>query len=189
MDHLFLMHCCTGNHTRAIWYVWDNILDFEEGAPSSSAPGKLRVNLLLNRSSPWADVESYIPYEGQVDVVVKCSCRLSVRIPEWVQPGQTAASVEGQPRGLAWDGRYAQVGEVKAGDVVSLTFPIAERTVEERLAGANYTMIIKGNSVVFIDPPGRYYSFYQRAHYRENKVRWVKRTRFVSSRPSLGWNY
>ena len=173
--------CCTGNYARAIAYIWENILDFDEGA--------LRVNLLLNRASPWAEVESYIPYEGQVDVVIKRSCRLSVRIPEWVSPEETVCAVDGQSRQLGWKGRYAQVGDVRAGEVATLTFPIGERVVKESLAGVNYTMAIKGNSVVFIDPPGRHYPFYQRAHYRENKVRWVKRTRFVSSRPSLRWHY
>jgi len=181
LDHLFFMHCCTGNHLRALWYVWDNILDYEDG--------RLRVNLLLNRASPWADVESYIPYEGQVDVVVKQSCELSVRIPEWVKPEETTCLVDGQARAVGWDGRYAQIGQVSAGEVVNVVFPIAERVVKERLAGTNYTMIIKGNSIVFIDPPGRYYPLYQRAHYRENKVRWVKRTRFIASRPSSRWHY
>jgi hypothetical protein len=181
VDHLFLMHCCTGNYLRAIWYVWDNILDYQDG--------ELRVNLLLNRASPWADVESYIPYEGQVDVAIKKSCKLSVRIPEWVKPEQTTCLVEGQLREVGWEGRYARIGEVNAGDVIQVAFPIAERVVKERLAGTDYTMIIKGNSVVFIDPPSRYYPFYQRSHWRENRVRWVKRLRFISSRPSLRWHY
>ena len=34
----------------------------------------------------------------------------------------------GAERSLSFDGRYAQVGEVKPGDVATLTFPIAERT-------------------------------------------------------------
>jgi hypothetical protein len=44
------------------------------------------VNLLLNRASAWADLDSYIPYEGRVDVRVKRDCELAVRIPEWVKP-------------------------------------------------------------------------------------------------------
>lgn len=180
-DHLFLMHCCTGNHARAIWYAWDNILDLEDGT--------LKINLLLNRTSPWADVHSYIPYQGQVDVRVKSPVRLSVRIPEWVTPGQTACQVNDQKREVGWQGRYAQVGGVKPGDAVTLTFPISERTVKETLYGTEYTMTIKGNSVVAMDPPGKYYPFYQRAHYRENEVRWVKRKQFVSARPSLHWPY
>lgn len=47
--------------------------------------GKLSVNLLLNRASPWADVDSYIPFEGQADVRIKQACELQVHIPEWVK--------------------------------------------------------------------------------------------------------
>src|SRR5207253_10624685 len=55
--------CCQGNIARAIYYVWENVLTREDGA--------LRVNLLLNRASPWADVQSCIPYTGQVDIKIK----------------------------------------------------------------------------------------------------------------------
>jgi hypothetical protein len=173
--------CCTGNYARAIPYIWDNIQDLEEGA--------LKVNLLLNRASPWADVESYVPYEGRVDIKVKQACKLSVRIPEWVHPEETACRVNGQARKLRWKDRYAQIGQVDSGDIVALVFPITERTVKEKIGGVNYTLIIKGNTVVSINPPGKHYTFYQRAHYRENSVRWVKRPRFVWSRPLLQWPY
>jgi len=176
-----LMHCCTGNYARAIPYIWDNILSFEDGT--------LRVNLLLNRTSPWADLESYIPYEGRVDIKVRKPCKLSVRIPEWVKPEETACKVNDQVREPGWKGRYAQVGEVKSGDVVALTLPISERTVRETINGVDYNLIIKGSTVVSIDPPGKHNPFYQRAHYRENKVRLVKQSRFISSKPSLHWHY
>jgi hypothetical protein len=170
--HLGSMHCCTANGNRTIYYVWDHILGYREGT--------LRVNLLLNRASPWADVNSYIPYEGQVDVLMKESCRLEIRIPEWVKPGEVACEVNEEDRALSFQGRYAQVGDVARGDTVSMSFPIAERTLHTKIGGLPYTVVIKGNSVVFIDPPGKHYPLYQRDHYREDKVRWVKRERFVA---------
>ena len=39
-----IMHCCTGNSTRALYYIWENIVEQETGE-------KLQVNLLLNRAS------------------------------------------------------------------------------------------------------------------------------------------
>ena len=50
---------------------------------------------------------------------------------------------------------------------VAITFPIHERTVTEMIGCVLYTMVIKGNDVVFIDPPGKNHPLYQRAHYRE----------------------
>lgn len=175
------MHCCTGNHARAIWYAWHHIHHHQEGT--------LKVNLLLNRVSPWADVHSYIPYEVQVDVKVKKPVNLQVRIPEWTEPEKTVCKVNGQVRQLKWKDRYAQVGQVKSGGVVVVTFPIEERTVKEKMWGTDFTMIIKGNSVVFIDPPGKYYPFYQRDHYRQNQVRWVKRRQFVADQSAIDWPY
>ena len=44
------------------------------------------MNLLLNRASKWADVYSYIPYEGRVDLRFKQPCEsVLVRAPEWVE--------------------------------------------------------------------------------------------------------
>ena len=167
-----IMHCCTGNGTRAIYYLWDHILTHHDGKP--------HVNLLLNRASPWADVDSHIPYTGRVDVKVKQPLELSIRIPEWVSPGEASCQVDGAERSLGWHGRYAQVGAVKPGDVATLTFPIAERTDVVHVEKETYTLTRKGNDVVSIDPPGRYCPLYQRSHYRDDATRWRKIERFVS---------
>ena len=173
-DGRLFMHCCTGNGIRAIYYVWENILDYRDG--------QLRVNLLLNRASRWADVDSHIPYTGQVDIKLKQPCTLAVRIPEWVKPEATVGKVNNRRQQLKWDGRYALVGKVASGDKVELTFPIAERTVkEETIGGVPYTLIIKGNDVVDIYPPGKNGPLYQRRHYRQNNTLWKRVTRFVSS--------
>ena len=67
---------------------------------------------------------------------------------------------------------------------MTLTFPISERTVKETIDGTEYTMIIRGNDVVYMDPPGKNYPFYQRkGHYREGQARWIERRRFLPSEP------
>ena len=65
----------------------------------------VRVNLLLNRPSAEADVDSHIPYTGQVYAKVKEPVHLSMRIPEWVEPGEVRVEVDGGERRLWWDGR------------------------------------------------------------------------------------
>ena len=167
-----IMHCCTGNGTRALYYIWEHILTHRDG--------ELRVNLLLNRPSKWADVHSCIPYEGRVDVRVKEACRLKVRIPEWVQPSETICRLGDGERRLEWEGRYAVVDSVSEGDLVQIRFPIAERVKEVEIEKCHYILTMKGNDVVHMDPPGRFCPFYQRDHYREDVVRWKKATRFVS---------
>ena len=122
---------------------------------------------------------SHIPYAGQVDVAVKKACALRVRIPEWTQSGEVRCTVNGEARPLNWDGRYALIGEVREGDLVSVCFPIAERTAEVNIEKHCYTLILRGSEVVKIDPPGQFCPLYQRDYYRHDDVRWRKMTRFV----------
>ena len=168
-----IAHCCTGNATRAIYYLWQHMLTHKDG--------KLSVNLLLNRASPWADVDSHIPYRGQVDVKVKQSCRLAVRIPEWVKPSEARCHVAGEERALGWDGRYAQIGEVKAGDVAIVTFPLAQRRETVWIEKQRYSLLLKGNEVISIDPPGLTCPLFQRDHYLSSETRWRKVERFISN--------
>jgi hypothetical protein len=179
--HYGIMHCCTGNATRALYYVWENIVE---------AKGeKLQVNLLLNRASAWADVHSFIPYEGRVNVKMKRSCpSVRVRAPEWVESGspQVVCQVNGSPRQLVWEGRYVNVGPTKSGETIDLTFPITTRTVKETLGTVRYTLEIKGNTVVSIDPPGKVGPLYERKQYRSDQVSWQKVQRFVPEE-ELSW--
>jgi hypothetical protein len=179
--HNGIMHCCTGNSTRALYYVWENI--------AQSKGDEFRVNLLLNHASAWADVHSFIPYEGRVNVKMKRpSQRVLVRVPEWVksESPQVVCKVNGSPRELAWEGRYVNVGAAKSGETIDLTFPITTRTVKETLGTVPYTLEIKGHTVVSVDPPGKYGALYKRAHYKSDQVSWRKTQRFAPEEP-LNW--
>ena len=90
-----IMHCCTGNCARALYYIWEDILSYKDGV--------LRINMLLNLTSKWADVQSYIPYEGQVDIIVKKdSKRVLVHVPEWIDTNslQLIIEVDGKTENL-----------------------------------------------------------------------------------------
>ena len=175
-----LQHCCTGNSSRTMYYLWEHILSF--------ANGTLRVNLLFNRASAWCDIHSYIPYEGRVDLKIKKSCdRTLVRMPEWIAGGseQVSCTVNGRPRSIQWQGRYVEVGHAKPGDTITVKFPISERTVQETIGGVSYKLEIRGNTVLSIDPPGRNGPLYERTYYRQ-PVKWRKVDRFVPER-EIAW--
>lgn len=182
-ENCTFMNCCLANGSKGLWYAWKNILTHDQG--------RLRVNLLLNRASQWADVDSHIPYTGRVDVSMKETLSLEVRIPEWVQPEQVRCEVGGNPRSLTFDGRYAKPGEVKAGQKAVFSFPITERTVKTEFPGnlnqgRLYTMVIRGNDVVKMDPPGTSYPLYQRSHYRTGETLYRKAKRFVPDQ-EMNW--
>jgi hypothetical protein len=169
-----IQQCCLGNSARALYYVWESMLE-REGED-------LRVNLLLNRASQWADVYSYVPYEGRVDLKIKKPCqKVLVRAPEWIDGGsrEVTAKVNGTSRNLRWNGRYMDVGHAVPGDKFTVAFPIAERTVKETIGDVPYTLTIKGSTVTSIDPPGKFGALYNRAYYREPETPWRKVNRFV----------
>lgn len=175
-----VQHCCTGQATRAMYYIWEHILDYREQT--------LRVNLLLNRASEWCDVYSYIPYEGRVDLKIKKHCeRTLLRVPEWVPSGssQVSCTVNGHSRPTKWEGRYVVLGSAAPGERFTVKFPIGERKVQERIGGVNYTLEIRGNTVISIDPPGQNGPLYERSYYRE-PVRWRKVERFIPDQ-TISW--
>jgi hypothetical protein len=170
-----IVHCCTGNGTRTLFYLWKAIVSFQGGT--------LSVNLLLNRASPWADVYSFIPYQGRVDVRVKVECpALRLHAPAWVDadtPG-LSASVDGGRRPIRWEGRFLLLGPVGAGQTVRVEFPIEERAVTAVMSKKPYTLVVRGDTVVAVDPPGVTGPLYRREHFRQSEPAWKEVTRFIS---------
>jgi hypothetical protein len=71
------------------------------------------------------------------------------------------------------------LGPAKPGDILDITFPISEKTVKEKIVDKEYTLVIKGNTVISIDPSGKLCPLYQREYYRNN-MPWRSVRRFVS---------
>jgi DUF1680 family protein len=115
-----------------------------------------------------------------VEITVKRSGELAVRIPEWVQPAEVLVEVEDAIRQVSWTGRYAEIGNVQPGDRVILCFPITERTDIVFVQKKKYNLVRRGNEAVAIYPRGKYYPFYQRDEYRSGEPRWRRVMRFVS---------
>jgi hypothetical protein len=178
-----IQHCCTGNCSRTVYYLWEHILNYHRG--------HLRVNLLLNRASTWADIYSHIPYAGKVQVKVKKPIEsLRVRMPEWIEThsGTVAAQANGQRRPFRWEGRYLNLGSARPGEMIEVSFPIPLRRRKETIGDVTYTLEIKGNTVVSLDPPGDkvHGQLYQRASYLTERAPVRKVERFVPEEP-IDW--
>ena len=162
-----VMQCCTGNATRGVAYAWEGILQ--------GSGDEAQVNLLLNRASPWLDVDSYLPYEGKVVIRNKTARRVAVRIPTWVDRGKLRGSVNGADRELSWVDAYQVFSDLKPDDVLRLDFPVPEETVQLSAKTANegdkqhttYSITFRGNTVVDISPRNdspNVYPMYLRDH-------------------------
>jgi hypothetical protein len=187
-----IANCCSGNGPRALYYAWREALTFDRGGMiwMFDRP-TLRVNLLFNRASDWADIDSHIPYSGRVDVMAKMNIIVEIRLPDYAEPGEASCEVDGKPRELTFKGRYALVGEVDKDQVATLNFPIPVQTHKVLIQGppageVEYTLVMRGNSVVSIDPPGEYMPYYQRGHYRTGETLYRKVTRYIP-KDQLDW--
>jgi hypothetical protein len=155
-DHSFgTMHCCTGTCSRSIYYAWEKMLAYNDGA--------LKFHLLMNRVSPWADVYNHGAPTSRSSTRSKLPrsafpSRSRRRPPKSLTPSTESS------------GRYIQVTALKPGGRVQINFPIRERTVKLTVMRVDYTVIVRGSTVVSIDPPGQYQPYYQRAMMRQEQV-------------------
>jgi hypothetical protein len=196
--------CGPGNVTSALCYAWDAIV--------RCTNGDARVQLLLNRASPWMDIDSYLPFEGKVIIRNKTAHRLSVRIPRWVN--KAAVQIHLGPRRAtpSWLDHYAILDAIRPGERITITFPMLTTTEHYTLkwkpsemwqestdpgrdwtnsSPITYTMTFKGNTLVDVTPrdPGQGLPLYQRTAMLQGTEAPMKTvTRFVadtarSSRP------
>jgi hypothetical protein len=166
--------CCNGNCSRAMYYTWESILKYDKSRQG------LKVNLMLNRTSPWADLNSYIPYTGRVEIRAKRPLSsLQVRAANWVDKAQVACRVGGETRRVSWNGNYLEAGSVNPGETVTLEFPISERREKLESFEHRYEAVFRGNDCVQMTPGGEYYTLFQRDHYRQDQPRYAKVRRFA----------
>ena len=173
-----IMHCCTANGARALYYIWEHILHHDSG--------HLRVNLLLNRASRWADVNSQLPYRGQVDIRIKRPIALDVRIPGWVDIQDVTCTVDSVERSASFHDRYLHVGQVQPGDVISVRFSITEIKRLLEIEKRGYGVTIRGADIVEMKPSGVLGPFYERDYYRTGETRWRRVDRFVTDK-TIAW--
>jgi hypothetical protein len=147
--------CCSPHGNMGLFYAWDGTLRYSDGVA--------RVNLLLNRASPWMDIDSYIPYEGKVVIRNKTARELYVRIPLWVDRKAIRCIRGSKDLPIVWSGSYIHINRLRPGDVLIILFPMAERTEKWNVYfwekpkdmpnPQDYTLKFKGNTLIEISPP------------------------------------
>ena len=185
--------CCNANMAQGMYKAWDGIV-------RDKGQGLVQVNLLLNRASPWVDVDSYLPYEGKVVLKNKTAAKLCVRVPLWADKKAISCKVAGKSVPLVWLGNYLFMDQLKPGNHIVIEFPMVESVEQYTLPtyGTTYTCRFKGNTLIDISPrpetPNwtrmgddagnsfavkKQYPIYQRADYRQNEAPMKKTGRYA----------
>jgi hypothetical protein len=171
--------CCSPHGNMGIFYAWDGILRYNDGVA--------RVNLLLNRASPWMDIDSYLPYEGKVVIKNKKANEAFVRIPLWVDKNAVRCKVGDREAAKVWFDQYLRFQELKPGDILTIEFPVVETTEEWTLGNQIHTCLFKGNTLVEITPPLGSTLYQNRPEkYKTTKAPMKKVTRYVTPQ-TLRW--
>lgn len=166
--------CCSANGSIGLYYAWQGITRFSAGVAT--------VNLLLNRASSWMDIDSYLPYEGKVELHNKQARMALVRIPNWVEIREVKSFVNNAPARPASSGRYLVFDGLQQGTTIRLEFPNPEGIEEHTIGGGRYQVTLRGSTVIDIEPrpknPGLI-PLYQRSHYNAAKAPMHAVMRFV----------
>lgn len=159
--------CCHYSGVRGIHGCWENIVS-KEGRD-------VFIHMSMTRDSEWASIRSFLPERGRVDVIPCDGCNLHYRLPGWVDSVAVAVSLNGAPVTPAQDRSargYLCFPGLEKGDVLSVVFPVELRVTKEKIGGDNlgagvdgscepsekieYTISWEGNTVVSLEPQGRY---------------------------------
>jgi hypothetical protein len=159
---IHMQGCCADATIRASHAIWsETVTGGEEEA---------RVNLAFNRESPWVDVISCLPHRGEVNVVVKRTRRVIVRVPEWAPKSEVRAYRERQAVPVKWRDSYVVFEELKTGEHLTVTYPVRLLEVREKMQGVEYTERWRGNTIVDISPTGKWIPMYQRPELESEQV-------------------
>jgi hypothetical protein len=183
LPNTWIMHCCTANATQALYYAW-------EGTVRDNGKGTAQINLLLNRASPWLDMDSYLPYEGKVVVRNKTAKAVLVRIPVWVPRRDVRCRVGSRQVECEWVNNYLRVEGLKPADTVVIEFPMVESVAQATLEGNLYTLQFRGNTLVrasakMAKPESAqpdFYPIYRRDQMLAPQAPLIKKTRYVCDR-------
>ena len=151
-DHMpnpWVMQCCTGNGLQGFYYAW-------EGAVRENGD-HAQVNLLINRAAKGLDVDSWLPYKGQVVIKNKNKKSIAVRVPGWADKKQVRQFVNDHPTSFITAGNYVCFTGLNALDVIRLEFPVptmtGNYTINAQTKGeTTYSITTRGSTVVDISP-------------------------------------
>jgi hypothetical protein len=150
--------CCTANGSIGLYYAWHGITRFDGDVAT--------VNLLLNRASPWIDIDSYLPYEGKVVLHNKQARTAMVRLPFWLDRSQLNVEVDGTAVAPKFSGNRVVIGGLKPDSIATLTFPVPRRTEDYTVGGRKYTLDLIGSTVIDVTPRSDspdVYQYYKRS--------------------------
>ena len=154
---LHMQGCCADATIRGAHAVWAETV--------TGNAGEARVNLSFNRKSPLVDVISCLPHRGELNLLVHTAKKVLVRVPEWAPKSETRAYRMRSAVPVEWEGNYVVFANTQEGHQLTVIYPLRIAEIKETvgsLDGTEYRQRWRGNTIVDIDPPGKWLPMFQR---------------------------
>jgi hypothetical protein len=149
-----MMGCCPPEGVRALWETWSNTVRQEKEG--------LFVNMSFNCVTPEVRVISFAPEQGRLTAVAQRNAgAMHLRPPSWTVRGMVKSYRNAKETPAQWLGDYVVFGNVKAGEEVTITYPLIglkqKLTIAKGFGGKEKTFVQSwvGNTIVDIEPRGR----------------------------------
>jgi hypothetical protein len=144
-------NCCGGSGTHGFFIAWKNSARFDNGT--------LWVHMHFDKLLPEAEIRCYQPYRGLLTIELKRPCKIRVRIPDFVQPGEIAARSSAGKVETKVYGNYLLLGDRQAGEKLEVTYPLPLSEETETIGNPGrrqyeYRVTWKGDTVVRMTPVG-----------------------------------
>jgi len=163
-----VMNCCTGNAMAQLYRLWRDMATFDHQSNT------LQVNLLLNKTLPEADIQSHLPHQGIVRVIARRDMTVTIRHPEWATPDQCSVMIKEQPKTGLWEGKYLKI-DIQQGQHVEVHFPVETHKKTLNIMNQDWPVVIRGNTIVDIEPRGRFGSIHHRVDGFTHKTSMISR--------------
>lgn len=167
-----IMHCCTANGALAMYYVLDSIINKKNDC--------VFVELLLNKSSRWLDIKSFIPIEGKVILNIKDAKEVSIRIPEW--SNTKSVHIQGANE-VRINGKYLGISNLSKGQIITVNFILPEKVIHRVIGERPYKLTLKGSEVTSIYPRGTVYPLFN----KNRNLGLISKPNFISNKQRIIW--
>mgnify|MGYP005839288827 CR=1 FL=1 len=151
-----MMGCCPPEGMRGIYEAWLGAVE--------ETPDGVYVNMSFNHENNAADVISYAPSTGRLDVTAKKNSTFFLRPPSWSQRETVHALLNGKPADIKWSGAqnaYVRFDNVQKGEKLTLEWQVPQFTQTfNALSIPSRTTQLRvhwlGNTVQSVTPSGKY---------------------------------
>ena len=145
--------CCVGMAPVALWIVWDRSVECR--------PGRIIVNIPVDKTVPEAVVTMEYPNQGKISVIPKENSDVAIRLYDWMGDKLTG-KINGDGCEFLIENNLVVFKNVFAGACVELEHEIETKEKKETVMGTDFTVRWRGCDVVDILPHGEHMRLYQR---------------------------